>query len=206
MVFGPIKRNQSPPKEARTQAPLPSTSTSRRQLPSTSSRQLPKTHTDDVETSVDRVAVKIEPGSAAVTKKKPRQQLSAKSARTVVSPSDEEVEFIGQSLSTDTGKGKGKAKAKVEEPVVADSEEDELDDSVGNVYESTRIPAPGTQGRKLSERPEIVERLLTYFGTTDKLIEALNSAALVADGSRTLLPVKTFFRAATMLPTPRHGV
>ncbi|EEB90927.1 hypothetical protein MPER_10802, partial [Moniliophthora perniciosa FA553] len=210
MVYGSSKvLRASPPKEvssgpakkAKTQASTSSASTSRRQPPATSNRQRAKTHTDVVETPADLVVVKIEPGTAAAPKKKPRQQLPAKSARTVASLSDEEVEFLGQSLSTDTGKGKGKAK--VEVPVVAGSEEDELDESVGDVYESTRIPVPGTQGCKLSERPKIIERLLTYFGTTDKLMEAINSAALVADGSCTLSPVKTFFRSATMLPTPR---
>ncbi|EEB94464.1 hypothetical protein MPER_06715 [Moniliophthora perniciosa FA553] len=120
MVFGPIKRDQSPPKEvssgpskkARTQAPTSSASSSRRQPPATSNRQRAKTHTDDIETPADPVVVKIEPGTAAAAKKKPRQQLPAKSTRTVVSPSDEEVEFIGQVPFYLHRQSKGKAKAK----------------------------------------------------------------------------------------------
>ncbi|EEB89239.1 hypothetical protein MPER_12688, partial [Moniliophthora perniciosa FA553] len=111
-------------------------------------------------------------------------------------PSDDEIEVTDVPPVDVKGKAKATAPASEDEDSMADTD----------VYEATRIPAPGTQGRKLSERPEIVERLLTYFGTADKLIEAINSAALIADGSRTLSPLKTFFRAATMLPTPRHGV
>ncbi|ESK81937.1 hypothetical protein Moror_15413 [Moniliophthora roreri MCA 2997] len=93
---------------------------------------------------------------------------------------------------------KGKSKAT---PLATD-EEDELNTSnrSEDVYDSIKIPAPGVQGRKLTEKTDFADHILKYFSSAQVLLNALNSVAQVTDGSGSLLPLSIFLHSTTMLP------
>ncbi|ESK80987.1 hypothetical protein Moror_7623 [Moniliophthora roreri MCA 2997] len=98
---------------------------------------------------------------------------------------------------SDLGKGKGKA-------VVSDVSDSEV--IVKDIYNSTKIPACGVQGRKLTEKPKFMDQLVEYFGCAQTLQNTLNSPASIAVRGGTLAPLGTFLQCVTVLPKPINKI
>ncbi|ESK93411.1 hypothetical protein Moror_1761 [Moniliophthora roreri MCA 2997] len=147
----------------------------------------------------ETVVIKVEKGATPLVPKsnaKHSQSSKVAASRIIVSPPvlDKEDPLVASTSS--------KEKSKAAPP--STDEEDELDELNGSedMYDSIKIPAPGVQGCKLTEKADFADHILKYFGSGQALLNALNSVAQVTDGSGSLLPLSTFLRLTTVLPPP----
>ncbi|ESK80718.1 hypothetical protein Moror_14665 [Moniliophthora roreri MCA 2997] len=153
-------------------------------------------HVKSSKASSDTVTVQVKSESDSNTRSQ-TQKPSAVSNKTASSSCHCIPDNNVSMASSSKGKGKGKI-------VISDVSDSEV--IVEDMYYSTKIPAHGIQGCKLTEKPEFMDQLVEYFGHAQTLQNVLNSSASVAICSGMLAPLGTFLQCVTVLPKPVNKI
>uniref|UniRef100_A0A0W0GD87 Uncharacterized protein n=1 Tax=Moniliophthora roreri TaxID=221103 RepID=A0A0W0GD87_MONRR len=120
----------------------------------------------------ETIIIKVEKGATpSVPTSNVKQPQSSKVAASHIIVSPPVLDKEDPPVASTSSKGKSKAA-----PPATD-EEDELDASnrSEDMYNSIKIPAPGVQGRKLTEKTNFTDRILKYFGSAQALLRYLRS-------------------------------
>uniref|UniRef100_A0A0W0FEM9 Uncharacterized protein n=1 Tax=Moniliophthora roreri TaxID=221103 RepID=A0A0W0FEM9_MONRR len=154
-------------------------------------------HVKSSKASSDTVTVQVKSESDSQNTRSQTQKPSAVSNKTASSSCHCIPDNNVSMASSSKGKGKGKI-------VISDVSDSEV--IVEDMYYSTKIPAHGIQGCKLTEKPEFMDQLVEYFGHAQTLQNVLNSSASVAICSGMLAPLGTFLQCVTVLPKPVNKI